>query len=587
MKFASVANGPVAEREEKIVMEILQEFSEGQLWRNTTASQWEEIAQLVLPTSRNTFMFGSWNWPGQKKTDRQVDATGMMALNRFGAILDSLLTPRNQIWHQLKADDPRLQADSATRLWYEQATNILFQQRYDPIANFSSQNQQIYQSLGAFGTGAMFVDQAVNEWNNPIPKLRYRAIPLGELFIHENHQGNVDSVIRWFRLTARQCLQKFGDKTPATLRAAFEKHSDQPFNFLHRIAPRYDFEPGRLDEKGKPYVSHYVSLEGRCLLQEGGYRTFPISVGRYDQTPGEVYGRSPAMAVLPALKTLNAEKTTFLKVGHRAADPVLLTFDDGLIDPALRPGSVNKGGMNADGRPLVGVLPTGEIQITEKMMEEEKSLINDAFLVTLFQILTETPTMTATEVIERTNEKGILLAPTVGRQQSEYLGPMIHRELDLLMSFGALPPMPQMLRKARGNYGVKYTSPLARAQRAQEVAGLQRTIQSTLEVVNATQDASILDNFNFDKSTRDTAEIQAVPESWMATDDEIKQKRQNRAKQAQQAAQIQALPAQAAMIKAQAVVQKGNPQGGGENPGGGGMGQVQPGQPTAPVQQGQ
>lgn len=582
MKFAEFTL--VSEREEKIVMETLQEFSESQLWRNTTAAMWEEIAQLILPSSRNTFMYGSWNFPGQKKTDRQVDATGMMALNRFGAIMDSLLTPRNQIWHQLKSDNPALQADRATRLWYEQASQILFSQRYDPVANFSSQNQQNYQSLGAFGTCAMFIDQAVNEWNNPIPKLRYRAIPIGELFIHENHQGQVDSVIRWFRLTARQALQKFGDRAPAVLRTAFEKHSDQPFNFLHRITPRYDFEPGRLDEKGKPYVSYYVSIEGRSLLQEGAYRSFPIAVGRYDQAPGEVYGRGPASAVLPALKTLNAEKTTFLKVGHRAADPVLLTFDDGLIDPALRPGSVNKGGMNADGRPLVGVLPTGEIQITEKMMEVEASLVNDAFLVTLFQILTETPTMTATEVIERTNEKGILLAPTVGRQQSEYLGPMIHRELDLLMSFGALPPMPPMLRQARGNYGVKYTSPLARAQRAQEVAGLQRTVQSTLEIVNATGDASILDNFNFDKSTRDTAEIQAVPETWMATDEEIQQKRQNRAKQAQQAAQIQALPAQAAMIKAQAVVQKGNPDGGGGN---GGPGQVMPGQPTQPGPQGQ
>ena len=36
-------------------------------------------------------------------------------------------------------------------------------------------------------------------------------------------------------------------------------------------------------------------------------------------------------------------------------------------------------------------------------------VINDAFLVTLFQILTETPEMTATEVIERTREKGALL----------------------------------------------------------------------------------------------------------------------------------------------------------------------------------
>src|SRR4029077_1707786 len=105
------------------------------------------------------------------------------------------------------------------------------------------------------------------------------------------------------------------------------------------------------------------------------------------------------------------------------------------------------------------------------MMAEERTLIGDAFLVTLFQILTETPQMTATEVIERTNEKGILLAPTVGRQQSEYLGPMIERELDVLGAQGLLPPMPPRLKEAKGEYQVVYTSPFSRAMRAQEAAG--------------------------------------------------------------------------------------------------------------------
>jgi hypothetical protein len=230
--------------------------------------------------------------------------------------------------------------------------------------------------------------------------------------------------------------------------------------------------------------------------------------------------------------------------------------------------------MSAEGRPLIGILPTGQIQVTKEMMDEERALINDAFLVTLFQILTETPTMTATEVIERTNEKGILIAPTVGRQQSEYLGPLIHRELDLLSRMKALPPMPGVIKDIKGEYNVVYTSPLARAQRAQDVAGLQRTIQSVLEVVNATQDPSPLDVFNFDISTRETAMIQAVPERWLNDDDTIAKKRQARAKQAEAQQQLQALPAQAAMIKAQATVQKagGPPQ----QPGAGQGGQMMP-----------
>lgn len=552
-KLTAPAQG---DREEEIVTTRLQEFGQLNLWRSTTAAHWEEIAELIDPASRNTFYYGNYNWPGQKKTDRQVDATGMVALGRFAAILDSLLTPRNQIWHQLASDNPDIMADRDARLWYEAATRLLFQYRYDAIANFSASNQRVYRSLGAYGTGGLFIDQAVDSWNKPVNKIRYKNIPIGELFIRENHQGRVDSVIRWFKLTARQAYQKFGDSIPAMLLAAMEQKSENMYDFLHCVQPQTDYEEGAWGVKGMPFSSQYISIQGRALLSEGGYHTFPYAVGRYVQTPMEVYGRSPAMEVLPALKTLNAEKTTFLKVGHRAADPTLLTYDDGLVDPTMKPGAINKGGMNADGKPLIGILPTGQIQVTKEMMDEERALINDVNLVTLFQILTESPQMTATEVIERTNEKGILIAPTVGRQQSEYLGPMIDRELDLLARMRILPPMPDAIRRAKGEYNAVYTSPLARAQRAQDAAGFMRTQQAVIETVNATQDPSPFDVFNLDVALREIAAIQGVPERWLNDDRTIQAKRKARAQQAAQEQQIQSLPAQAAMVKAQATVAK-------------------------------
>jgi hypothetical protein len=265
------------------------------------------------------------------------------------------------------------------------------------------------------------------------------------------------------------------------------------------------------------------------------------------------------MDVLPALKTLNAEKKTFLTQGHRAIAPVLFTSDDGVIDASMRPGALNKGGVNAEGKLMVQALPTGNIQINKEMMDEERSLINDAFLVSLFQILEETPQMTATEVIERTNEKGILLAPTVGRQQDEYLGPMIHREIVCLGEQGLLPPMPPVLKEAKGSYEVAYTSPLSRAMRAQEAAGFIRTVETAKEIVNITQDPSYLDPFDFDAALPAIAEIQSVPPSWMSSDEKIAAKRKNRAAAAQQQAQVQALPAQAAMLKAQSTVAKNQP----------------------------
>ena len=562
-------NYSMSDEDSKILAECMQEFGQMQLWRNTFAGQWEEVAALILPNYRNTFFYGNFNWPGTKQTQQQIDATGMVALNRFGAICDSLLTPRNMVWHGLGSDNDDVQKNRDARLWFEQGTRTLFKERYAPLANFASQNQQQFQSLGAFGTGGVLIDQARDAGGNLVKGLRYKAIPLGELFLRENHQGLVDGFIRWFRLTALQAVQQFGrDKLPAALEPALEQQSQTKFNFLHRVAPNQDYEKNYLGLKGMKFTSYYVSIEGQTILGKGGYHSFPLAISRYEQAPMEVYGRSPAMMVLPALKTLNAEKRVFLKQGHRAGDPVLLTADDGLIDVNMTPGAMNKGGMTADGKPLVGILPTGSIQVTKEMMDEERNLINDVFLVTLFQILTESPQMSATEVIERTNEKGILIAPTLGRQQSEYLGPMIDRELDLLAYMGMLPPMPPILQQMQGGYSVNYTSPLARAQRAQEAAGFMRAVDMATQIVNVTQDVSIMDNFDFDTAIPDIGYIQAVPESWMSDPKAVAAKRQNRAQAAQQQQQVQAAPAAAALMKAHAAqaqagipAQQGPPQG--------------------------
>lgn len=544
----------IGDVEAALVADILAEFGQMTTARNTTASHWEEISELILPTSKNTFYYGNYNTPGVKKTERQIDSTGASALRTFAAICDSLLTPRNMFWHGLAANDDYVMKDRATKLWFEKTTKNLHKYRYAPEANFTSQNQQVYTSLGALGTASMFPD----ELDGGVLGLRYRAIPLGETFFAENHQGIINRMIRWFRLTAQQAVDKWGIAAlPDNLRAPLEQHSQQLFNFLHCVRPRKDYDPERRDAKGKLWSSHYVSLEGKCLMQvEGGYRMFPVAATRFDQTPGEVYGRSPAMLVLPALKTLNAQKRTFLKQGHRAVDPVYLTTDDGVMSLNSRPGAMNAGGWSSDGKPLVGTLPTGDIQISKEMMAEEKSIIMDAFYVTLFQILTETPQMTATEVIERTNEKGILLAPTLGRQQSEYLGPMIHRELDILSNLGLLDPMPPRLREAKGEYQVIYTSPLARAARAQEAAGFIRTVETAKEIVAITQDPSYLDPFDFDVAVPAIAEIQNVPASWMADADQIKMKRKNRAAQMKQQQKVQAAPAEAAMMKARAAMVK-------------------------------
>lgn len=257
------------------------------------------------------------------------------------------------------------------------------------------------------------------------------------------------------------------------------------------------------------------------------------------------------MSALPATKTLNEEKKTILKQGHRTVDPVLLAHDDGVIDGfSMRPGALNFGGVNEDGRALIHTLPVGNVAIGKDMMDDERAIINDAFLVNLFQILTENPRMTATEVIERTREKGILLAPTIGRQQSEYLGPMVEREVDILMDQGLLPPMPQILLEAEGEYRVEYDNPMSRAARSEEAAGLIRSLETTLNIVNTTGDPEPLDYYDWDKIVPEVNQVNGTPEGWMRSKENVAARRAARAEQAEQQQLMEGAKPAAELIKA-------------------------------------
>jgi hypothetical protein len=553
----------VSDREMQIVTGILREFGQKISQRSTFAAHCEEVAQLILPTSKNTFFYGSYETPGVKKTQQQVDATGALALHRFCAIADSMVTPRNMHWHGLAGDD-YVMKDRNSRLWFESTTRVLFRERYAGHANYVAQNYNNWQSTGAFGNSTMYVDKYDNRWHGGSRGLRYKSVPFGETYFGENHQGKVDRMIRAFRLTPYQAMQKFGEEYfPENLRGPLQQDSQTGFMFLHCVRPREDdYDPEALDERSMPFTSHYVSVDGRCLMApERGYRKFPYAVSRYDQTPGEVYGRGPAMLVLPALKTLNAQKIVFLKQGHRSADPVLLLADDGVVGMNMRPGAQNVGGVTSDGKPLVHVLPSGDIKITIEMMQQESAIVDDVFLVSLFKVLTDHPDMTATQVIELVNEKGMLVAPTLGRQHTEMIPTMVDRELDLLSDMRMLDPMPPRLREAMGSYEVTDTSPLAKAAQMGEAAGFNRWVENLTRTASELQDPGWLDVVNRETASRDLAAIYGVRESWTATDEQVKAKQKARSDAQAQQARIQALPAEAAMVKAQAVVAKNQPMG--------------------------
>ena len=270
----------------KTADDIIKRYEQLEAMRGTWETHWTEIADRVLPRYSDTMYRSDMNITrGEKRTEQMLDSTAALALERFAAAMESMLTPRNQKWHRLRATDPALNADHTVKLYFEEAERVLFRQRYAPRANYASQQHEVYIGLGAFGTGVMFVD------SSDTGGLAYRAVDLREVL---------------FDMTARQMLQRVDtgrwDSVPDAVDAAAKTTPDKRFEIIHCVRPREEVEPGRLDARGKRFASTYITCEGRHVLSEGGFDTFPYQVSRYVTGPGEIYGRSPAMLSLPSIK---------------------------------------------------------------------------------------------------------------------------------------------------------------------------------------------------------------------------------------------------------------------------------------------
>lgn len=540
------------------VDEMIQRYNSLKGTRSNWESHWEEIAERVLP--RQMGFLGD-RTDGEKKTQKVFDSRPMIALERFSAVMDSMLTPRQQKWHNLRTTDESLNRDFEVQDWFYKVNNILHAARYSPKANFAGQNSERWTSVGAFGTGSLFTDYV------PGVGLRYRCVNLRDTFFLENHQGMIDTVYRCFKFTARQAVQRWGEKNmPERIMKALESpnRQNEKFEFLHVVAPREDYDSTRADARGKPYGSYYIALADKVMVApEGGFTSFPYSISRYVTAPDEVYGRSPAMTALPDIKMLNEMAKTDIRAVHKLIDPPILLHDDGILGGGamtvnMRPGGLNVGGVNRNGQAMMQPFGTGaRVDINEAKMDQRRAAIDDAFLVTLFQILVETPRMTATEALIRAQEKGMLLTPTMGRQQSEALGPLIEREIDLLMFHRVLPPMPDILREAGGEYEIVYDSPMSRMQRAEELVGVQRTME--LLAPFAQMDPTVLDVFDKDELARLTAEVSGVPTPVLRSPEKVAALRQQRAQQEQDAMMMQAAQPLAGAMKdaaqAQALLQ--------------------------------
>lgn len=523
--------------QEDMLNQILRDQSSMEVSRKTWEQHWEEVAERCLPRASG---FTRKKQDGSKRNEKAIDSTPILALERFAAAMESVITPRTQTWHGLQNE--KFADDSEVQEYYEACTKVLFRVRYAPHGNFANQMSENYVSIGAFGNGCIFVDEV------PGKGTRYICYPLQEIYFEENYQGIIDLVHRKFCLTARQAVQQFGkDNLPDFIQRAAENSPLTKYEFIHRVWPNDKVRYGQDGEPvpgpdGMPWKSVYISISGKKIVREGGYHTIPYCIARYYKSPGETYGRGPGMTALPDIKVLNEMNKETLIGAQLANRPPVLVTDDGALDAfSLVPGSINSGAVSQNGSPLAMPFNTGaQPQLGLEMMDQKRQLINDIFLVTLFQILVQNPNMTATEAMLRAQEKGQLLAPTAGRIMSEQLGPMIEREVDICARMGLFPDPPRQLLEAGMEFDIDYKSPLIRMQKSDEGSGIAQTLQIATSVAQFQPD--VMQMFKYGDIMREFADINGMPRSLLLDQEEEAVAKEAAQQQQQLANLLQAAP---------------------------------------------
>ena len=417
---------------------------------------WRDCYDFAMP-QRGDFTNGNRR-PGTQKGERVFDATALAAVDQLAASLLGNLTPPWSQWFGFKPG-PDLSAAETESLKpvLEEVTATL--QDHLERSNFAVEIHQCFLDLVVGGTASLYVEEAEP---GAQAAFNFTAVPLSDVVLQEGAGGHLDTTFRESHMRLEDLQARFpGAQLPASLLAAGERDAQAQFTVIEAVVP--DDTAFVYCAFLKDYSDHEAML-ARMRLPASPFISF-----RWMKSPGEIYGRSPVMKSLPDIKTANKVVELTLKNASIAVSGIWQADDDGVLNPAnveLKPGAIVPKAVGSQG--LQPLEMPGRFDISELVLEDLRARIRHALLADKLPQINDRR-MTATEVLERSAEMGLLLGATYGRLQSELLTPLVDRAFNILRRRGEIPDITLDGR----TIALEYRSPLAKAQG-------QRNVQNTL-----------------------------------------------------------------------------------------------------------
>ncbi len=499
-------------------------------------NDWRLLSDYLQPRKSRFFTAER----GHERDTKIINGNPKLALRTLGAGMQAGLSSPARPWLRLVTDDPDLMEYGPVRDHLSTRTAILFSVLAQ--SNVYRCLHSNYRDQGQFGTAALLLEQ---DFQNIVRGL---LVPCGEYYLAADGDGICRTFYREPVMTVSQWIDTVGlENVSDRVRRAYDRSdTEERIEVCHAVERNDERVPSRADWRGKAFRSVWWEKDSDAdtLAKVSGYEECPIIAPRWDVLDLGAYGEGPGHDMLNdciGLQRMEVEKHR--QIGKIADPPKVMPggakmyentpasagqtfFADGPVDSARALYQVP-----ADITPLAT-----EIQRVERRVDSLS--FKDVFLMIAQSDLGQPETARA--IVEKHEEKMLMIGPTVEREHSECLGPTVRRTDAMLARAGVYPPLPPEL--ARANVSIDYLSPLAQAQKMVDATAIERMVTFIGNLAGIAP--RVVDKLDADQATDEYARIIGASSRVVISDDRVAKIREKNA-QKEQAAQQAALAAQA------------------------------------------
>ena len=469
-----------------------------------------------------------------------VDSTATDSVHTLASSLVTGLVPKNSKWFSLSILGAELTSLSKNaRNWLQDASTVLHKHIHS--SNFDILVDEFFQDIAICGYAGLYCEEIEDENNPELFRFHYWS-PYEVLMVDSSGDGKIDTVYRQMDLTVAQAVSTYGYKNLA--KELQDKYDSNPMDqrrstFVHAVHPRGNYKTGKMSSN-MPYRSTHVSQAGENIVREGGYNELPIIIPRWTVIPNTDYALGPINEALPDIKTINQVTEHYLSALEMNISGTFVAKNDGSINPNTARIGPRRIIYASDTNAIKALTSASDASAAGQELVRLQRQIRTAMKVDKLSPL-EKPYQTATEVSVNINLIRQQLGPMYARLTGEFCEPLIHRCLNIAVRRGAIPPPPPELEGA--GLTIVYQSPLARAQRQEELGAMDRFEQALAQVVQIYPDG--LDIYDVDVALRTRAELLDVSVDILRSKEDVgelrrdQQEEEERQMAAMEAAQAQ------------------------------------------------